>query len=236
MGKIPTKTSQITNDSGYITSSDVPESIVASTTIPKMDGVASVGVEETFARGDHVHPSDTQKVDKVTGKGLSTNDYTTAEKNKLAGIADNANNYTLTAATTLKVGGVMLCASIDADSTNTSKAATPKAVADYVSSAKALRCGYGICSTAAATVAKTVTLSGFVRQVGAIAAVKFAYTNTAANPTLNINNTGAAAIYNCYTGVAIANGNIIAGMTGLLVYNSSQWILLNPAPVQSSKI
>ncbi|MFD0959792.1 hypothetical protein [Paenibacillus chungangensis] len=33
------------------------------------------------------------KVDKLTGKGLSTNDYTTAEKNKLAGIADNANNY-----------------------------------------------------------------------------------------------------------------------------------------------
>lgn len=34
------------------------------------------------------------KVDKVSGKGLSTNDYTTAEKNKLAGIANNANNYT----------------------------------------------------------------------------------------------------------------------------------------------
>lgn len=34
------------------------------------------------------------KVDKVAGKGLSTNDYTTAEKNKLAGIANNANNYT----------------------------------------------------------------------------------------------------------------------------------------------
>ena len=31
------------------------------------------------------------KVDKVTGKGLSTNDYTTAEKNKLAGIAQGAN-------------------------------------------------------------------------------------------------------------------------------------------------
>ena len=26
------------------------------------------------------------KVDKVSGKGLSTNDYTTTEKNKLAGI------------------------------------------------------------------------------------------------------------------------------------------------------
>lgn len=33
------------------------------------------------------------KVDKVSGKQLSTNDYTTAEKNKLAGIATNANNY-----------------------------------------------------------------------------------------------------------------------------------------------
>ena len=34
------------------------------------------------------------KVDKVEGKGLSTNDYTGAEKSKLAGIATNANNYT----------------------------------------------------------------------------------------------------------------------------------------------
>jgi hypothetical protein len=33
------------------------------------------------------------KVDKVTGKQLSTNDYTTAEKNKLAGIDTGANNY-----------------------------------------------------------------------------------------------------------------------------------------------
>lgn len=34
------------------------------------------------------------KVDKVNGKQLSTNDYTTSEKNKLQGIATNANNYT----------------------------------------------------------------------------------------------------------------------------------------------
>jgi len=30
------------------------------------------------------------KVDKETGKGLSTNDYTTVEKTKLAGIAEGA--------------------------------------------------------------------------------------------------------------------------------------------------
>ena len=34
-----------------------------------------------------------KKVDKVSGKGLSTNDFTTAEKNKLAAIAAGANNY-----------------------------------------------------------------------------------------------------------------------------------------------
>lgn len=33
------------------------------------------------------------KVDKVEGKQLSTEDYTTAEKTKLQGVADNANNY-----------------------------------------------------------------------------------------------------------------------------------------------
>lgn len=33
------------------------------------------------------------KVDKAEGKQLSTEDYTTVEKNKLSGIADNANNY-----------------------------------------------------------------------------------------------------------------------------------------------
>lgn len=34
------------------------------------------------------------KVDKVAGKQLSTEDYTTAEKTKLAGVAAGANNYT----------------------------------------------------------------------------------------------------------------------------------------------
>lgn len=38
------------------------------------------------------------KVDKVSGKGLSTNDYTTTEKNKLAGIATGANKTTVDSA------------------------------------------------------------------------------------------------------------------------------------------
>lgn len=87
---VPTKTSDITNDSGYITTADIPEGAAASTTVPKMDGTASIGTELAFARGDHVHPSDTTKVDKEAGKGLSSNDYTTEEKNKLAGITAGA--------------------------------------------------------------------------------------------------------------------------------------------------
>lgn len=63
---------------------------VPSTTTPTMNGTASTGSETAFSRGDHVHPSDSSKVDKVTGKGLSSNDFTTALKNKLDGIETGA--------------------------------------------------------------------------------------------------------------------------------------------------
>lgn len=59
---VPTKTSDITNDSGFITIEDVPEGAIPSSTTPLMDGVAAVGTEKAFARGDHKHPSDTSKV------------------------------------------------------------------------------------------------------------------------------------------------------------------------------
>lgn len=48
------------------------------------------------------------KVDKVSGKGLSTNDYTTAEKEKLAGL----NNYTLPTASAETLGGVKVGAGL----------------------------------------------------------------------------------------------------------------------------
>lgn len=60
---IPTKTSDITNDSGFVTSSSVP---VAATTAPLMDGTAAVGSSSKYAKEDHVHPSDSNKVDAQT--------------------------------------------------------------------------------------------------------------------------------------------------------------------------
>jgi hypothetical protein len=44
------------------------------------------------------------KVDKVTGKQLSTNDYTTEEKTKLAGVAENATANAKTTVTPLVAG------------------------------------------------------------------------------------------------------------------------------------
>ncbi len=48
------------------------------------------------------------KVDKVSGKGLSTNDYTAVEKEKLAGL----NNYTLPTASAETLGGIKVGAGL----------------------------------------------------------------------------------------------------------------------------
>ena len=60
------------------------------------DEVGAAPVEHDHAQGDiaGLATALSGKVDKVTGKGLSTNDYTTVDKNKLAGIAAGANVYT----------------------------------------------------------------------------------------------------------------------------------------------
>lgn len=61
--KIPSKVSQLENDKKYITLADVPDGVAASTTVPKVDsGSGSVGTEAAFARGDHVHPTDTTRL------------------------------------------------------------------------------------------------------------------------------------------------------------------------------
>lgn len=69
---VPTKTSDITNDSGFITTSDIPEGAAASTTTPVMDGTAAVGTELAFARGDHVHPTDTSRAAASDVSALTT--------------------------------------------------------------------------------------------------------------------------------------------------------------------
>lgn len=83
---------------------------------------------------------------------------------------------------------------------------------------------YGTCSTAAATAAKAVSLTGFTLAVGARITVKFTVTNTAANPTLNVNNTGAKSI--TYHGSAITAGYLAANRTYEFVYNGTAYELI----------
>lgn len=70
----------------------------------------ATGIEEIL--NSNITQLQTQKVDKVEGKGLSTNDYTTPEKNKLAAIEAEANKYVLPAATASALGGVKIGSNI----------------------------------------------------------------------------------------------------------------------------
>lgn len=87
---------------------------------------------------------------------------------------------------------------------------------------------YGTCSTAAATVAKAVTVDTFSLITGIRVTVKFTYANTASAPTLNVNSTGAKAIY--WHGAALPDTQYWdAGSVLDFVYNGTQWELVNSA-------
>lgn len=83
---------------------------------------------------------------------------------------------------------------------------------------------YGSCTTAASTAEKAVSVTSYKLATGSWVAVKFTTTNTASNPTLNVNSTGAKAIY--YRGSAITAGYLAANRTYLFVYNGSQYELV----------
>lgn len=90
---------------------------------------------------------------------------------------------------------------------------------------------YGTCSTAAATAAKTVSVSGFVLEVGATATVKFSYTNSASNPTLNVNSTGAKSIY--YNGAAITSSYLVANRVYTFVYDGTNYLVVGDIDTNS---
>ncbi|WP_340034044.1 hypothetical protein [Paenibacillus sp. FSL H3-0302] len=62
--------------------------------LKKPEGTDIVDIADLNGNMDILDTNVNNKVDKVTGKQLSTNDYTAAEKTKLAGIATGATNYT----------------------------------------------------------------------------------------------------------------------------------------------
>ena len=88
---------------------------------------------------------------------------------------------------------------------------------------------YGICTTAAATAAKVVTVGAdqdFKLTVGALVMVKFTISNSARNVTLNVNSTGAKSIYYSnavYTG----NSTTVCGYANahfIYMYDGTNWV------------
>lgn len=96
----------------------------------------------------------------------------------------------------------------------------------------------GVCYTSANTAAKTVSVDGdFTLTAGVFVAIRFEQMNAASNPTLNVNNTGAKAIF--YRGAAWKTSQDPARRydTILMTYDGTQWMisaLLEPNKVNLS--
>lgn len=92
---------------------------------------------------------------------------------------------------------------------------------------------FGTCETAAATVAKVVTCSGFTLKTGSRIAVQFTNTNSASQPTMNVNSTGAK--YICaINGTSVNTGVWRANEVVDFVYNGSYWIALGTTIASTS--
>ena len=92
---------------------------------------------------------------------------------------------------------------------------------------------YGKCTTASNVVEKKVDVDNFSLETGARVLVKFDNAVTASNPTLNVENTGAKAIY--YNKAAILSGYLKAGRTYEFVYNGTQWDLIGDINIDTWK-
>lgn len=84
------------------------------------------------------------------------------------------------------------------------------------------------CTNAAGTAAKTVTITGITRTTGTRVTVLFTNGCSVANPTLNVNNTGAAAIR--YLNANIAANAINAGACIDLVFDGTYWQVVGALP------
>ena len=93
---VPTRLSELENDSGFVTATKLAADLASKQdTITDLDTIRSGAakgatalqtVPSTYRTASAQDTIDSGKVDKVTGKGLSTNDYTAADKAKVDAI------------------------------------------------------------------------------------------------------------------------------------------------------
>ena len=90
---------------------------------------------------------------------------------------------------------------------------------------------FGVCSTAGNVQTKTVNISQYNLVTGARVTVKFENDNTAANPILNVSNTGARPII--YKGSSIPAGALSAGSVREFVYDGTNYLLIGDLVLNS---
>lgn len=156
---VPTATSQLTNDSGFITSADVPEGAAASTTTPLMDGTAAVGTETTFARGDHRHPTDTSRAP------LASPNFTGTPAAPTAAAGTNTTQLATTAFVQTAISGKQ--DTLTFDSTPTSGSSNPVTSGGIYTALG----NYLTTSVAASTYATKSEISTAYRYKGSVASV-----------------------------------------------------------------
>lgn len=97
---------------------------------------------------------------------------------------------------------------------------------EYIRIAPPAPVTYATCDTAGATAAKVVAADNFQLAAGAQIRITMAHANTAASPTLNVNGTGAKALY--YDGAAAGASNTWEdGETILAYYDGTRWQATN---------
>lgn len=87
---------------------------------------------------------------------------------------------------------------------------------------------YGVCSSGESTVSKTVTVQNFTLKNNATIKIKMTSKNTATNPTLNVNNTGAFPIIR-YGTTAVGTSGRTSWDDGCLVefmFDGSSWVIV----------
>lgn len=209
---VPTKTSELQNDSGFKTT-DTKYSAgtglaLSGTTLNHSNSVTANTAQGDASKtltfgGTFTVPTVTYDAQgHITGSGQTT--------------------MTMPAAPT----------TISGNAGSATKLATSRTIDGVAFNGTASITHYAECSTAAATAAKEVSLTGFSLVTGAKIMVKFTATNTAASPTLNVNGTGAKAVM--YRGAAISAGCLAANRVYEFVYDGTDWELVGDINTDSN--
>lgn len=214
-----------------------------------------------------IHSALADKVDVVSGKGLSTNDYTTSEKNKLNGIASGA-EVNQNAFSNVKVGNTTIAAdtktdtfefiagngvtltpddtndklTIAVDNTGMSVQSadtltTPRAIDGVLFDGSANISHYAICNSGVSSASQVATITptcDFSLVTGARVLVYMpnGIDDPVADPTLNVNNTGAKPII--FDGEPVTY--LPQGLVSEFVYNGTSWLYVGPYNVGEANV